>query len=206
MRQRREGQFTSLSSLSPIHFHPSLLWGFFCRRRCCIVGWSLKSAWRTPQALWRCLPWARESRALPATPATTTATTPPVFRVHLEPTQTAPTVTLDRSLGNPKAFLSVLEKCTDTDMFWTTASAHTPANTEEGTSLFCLNMALCVCVPECTACPAGTEPVLGYEYKWWNVLPSNMKTSCFNVGNSKCDNMNGEMIRTQDDVASISAT
>uniref|UniRef100_A0A8C9XZ41 Endosome-lysosome associated apoptosis and autophagy regulator family member 2b n=1 Tax=Sander lucioperca TaxID=283035 RepID=A0A8C9XZ41_SANLU len=43
----------------------------------------------------------------------------------------------------------------------------------------------------CTKCPAGTEPVLGYEYKWWNVLPSNMKTSCFNVGNSKCDDMNG---------------
>lgn len=34
--------------------------------------------------------------------------------------------------------------------------------------------------------------MLGYEYKWWNVLPSNMKTSCFNVGNSKCDDMNGE--------------
>lgn len=47
-------------------------------------------------------------------------------------------------------------------------------------------------VPECKVCPAGTEPVLGYEYKWWNVLPSNMKTSCFNVGNSKCDDMNGE--------------
>ncbi|KAG7244118.1 hypothetical protein INR49_004935 [Caranx melampygus] len=44
----------------------------------------------------------------------------------------------------------------------------------------------------CAECPAGTEPVLGYEYKWWNVLPSNMKTSCFNVGNSKCDDMNGE--------------
>uniref|UniRef100_A0A3Q1KDL3 MRH domain-containing protein n=1 Tax=Anabas testudineus TaxID=64144 RepID=A0A3Q1KDL3_ANATE len=43
----------------------------------------------------------------------------------------------------------------------------------------------------CAECPAGTEPVLGYEYKWWNVLPSSMKTSCFNVGNSKCDNMNG---------------
>uniref|UniRef100_A0A8C7N7L0 Endosome-lysosome associated apoptosis and autophagy regulator family member 2 n=1 Tax=Oncorhynchus kisutch TaxID=8019 RepID=A0A8C7N7L0_ONCKI len=43
----------------------------------------------------------------------------------------------------------------------------------------------------CEECPAGTEPVLGYEYKWWNVLPSNMKTSCFNVGNSKCDDMNG---------------
>ncbi|KAG7264717.1 hypothetical protein CRUP_018817 [Coryphaenoides rupestris] len=40
-------------------------------------------------------------------------------------------------------------------------------------------------------CPAGTEPILGYEYKWWNVLPANIKTSCFNVGNSKCDNMNG---------------
>uniref|UniRef100_A0A8C9U582 Endosome-lysosome associated apoptosis and autophagy regulator family member 2 n=1 Tax=Scleropages formosus TaxID=113540 RepID=A0A8C9U582_SCLFO len=43
----------------------------------------------------------------------------------------------------------------------------------------------------CEKCPAGTEPALGYEYKWWNVLPSNMKTSCFNVGNSKCDDMNG---------------
>ncbi|XP_074533768.1 endosome/lysosome-associated apoptosis and autophagy regulator family member 2 [Halichoeres trimaculatus] len=43
----------------------------------------------------------------------------------------------------------------------------------------------------CKPCPAGTEPTLGYEYKWWNVLPANMKTSCFNVGNSKCDSMNG---------------
>lgn len=44
----------------------------------------------------------------------------------------------------------------------------------------------------CKPCPAGTEPTLGYEYKWWNVLPANMKTSCFNVGNTKCDSMNGE--------------
>uniref|UniRef100_A0ABM5GGW2 Endosome/lysosome-associated apoptosis and autophagy regulator family member 2 isoform X2 n=1 Tax=Pogona vitticeps TaxID=103695 RepID=A0ABM5GGW2_9SAUR len=44
---------------------------------------------------------------------------------------------------------------------------------------------------DCKTCPAGTEPVLGLEYKWWNVLPLNMKTSCFNVGNSKCDGMNG---------------
>ncbi|KAM4619565.1 endosome/lysosome-associated apoptosis and autophagy regulator family member 2-like [Polymixia lowei] len=43
----------------------------------------------------------------------------------------------------------------------------------------------------CRWCPAGTEPTLGYEYKWWNILPANMKTSCFNVGNAKCDNMNG---------------
>uniref|UniRef100_H3AUB7 Endosome-lysosome associated apoptosis and autophagy regulator family member 2 n=1 Tax=Latimeria chalumnae TaxID=7897 RepID=H3AUB7_LATCH len=44
---------------------------------------------------------------------------------------------------------------------------------------------------ECQPCPAGTEPALGFEYKWWNILPANMKTSCFNVGNSKCDEMNG---------------
>uniref|UniRef100_A0A8C2HV17 Si:dkey-153k10.9 n=1 Tax=Cyprinus carpio TaxID=7962 RepID=A0A8C2HV17_CYPCA len=44
---------------------------------------------------------------------------------------------------------------------------------------------------ECQRCPGGTEPSLGYEYKWWNILPKNMKTSCFNVGNSKCDEMNG---------------
>ncbi|XP_078530315.1 endosome/lysosome-associated apoptosis and autophagy regulator family member 2 [Lissotriton helveticus] len=46
-------------------------------------------------------------------------------------------------------------------------------------------------IHECKPCPAGTEPVMGLEYKWWNVLPSNMKTSCFNVANSKCDGMNG---------------
>uniref|UniRef100_A0A7N8WNT3 UPF0577 protein KIAA1324-like n=1 Tax=Mastacembelus armatus TaxID=205130 RepID=A0A7N8WNT3_9TELE len=38
----------------------------------------------------------------------------------------------------------------------------------------------------CTECPAGTEPVLGYTYKWWNVLPLNMKTSCFNVEHHVC--------------------
>ncbi|KAK7892170.1 hypothetical protein WMY93_024133 [Mugilogobius chulae] len=43
----------------------------------------------------------------------------------------------------------------------------------------------------CKKCPAGTEPMPGYEFKWWNVLPPNMKSTCFNVGNSKCDLMNG---------------
>ncbi|XP_057203466.1 endosome/lysosome-associated apoptosis and autophagy regulator family member 2 isoform X1 [Triplophysa rosa] len=46
-------------------------------------------------------------------------------------------------------------------------------------------------VKACQPCPAGTEPVLGYEYKWWNVLPANMKTSCFNVANSKCEGLTG---------------
>ncbi|CAL8368427.1 unnamed protein product [Lota lota] len=26
----------------------------------------------------------------------------------------------------------------------------------------------------CAKCPAGTEPVVGFEYKWWNTMPSNM--------------------------------
>ncbi|XP_059359670.1 endosome/lysosome-associated apoptosis and autophagy regulator 1 [Carassius carassius] len=32
---------------------------------------------------------------------------------------------------------------------------------------------------ECSECPAGTEPVVGFEYKWWNKMPSNMKSSVF---------------------------
>ncbi|XP_078275547.1 endosome/lysosome-associated apoptosis and autophagy regulator family member 2-like [Rhinoraja longicauda] len=43
----------------------------------------------------------------------------------------------------------------------------------------------------CQQCPAATEPEMGFEYKWWNTLPFNMKTSCFNVANTKCDGMNG---------------
>ncbi|CAB1323156.1 unnamed protein product, partial [Coregonus sp. 'balchen'] len=46
-------------------------------------------------------------------------------------------------------------------------------------------------VKACESCPAGTEPAVGYQFKWWNIVPANMKTSCFNVGNSKCDGMNG---------------
>ncbi|KAJ3611954.1 hypothetical protein NHX12_020233, partial [Muraenolepis orangiensis] len=50
-----------------------------------------------------------------------------------------------------------------------------------------------ICVEEAAGAVAlpPSGPVLGYEYKWWNVLPSNMKTSCFNVANAKCDDMNG---------------
>ncbi|XP_026533667.1 UPF0577 protein KIAA1324-like isoform X4 [Notechis scutatus] len=29
----------------------------------------------------------------------------------------------------------------------------------------------------CTNCPVGTEPALGFEYKWWNTLPANMETT-----------------------------
>uniref|UniRef100_A0A671RTS2 UPF0577 protein KIAA1324-like n=1 Tax=Sinocyclocheilus anshuiensis TaxID=1608454 RepID=A0A671RTS2_9TELE len=34
---------------------------------------------------------------------------------------------------------------------------------------------------ECQRCPGGTEPSLGYEYKWWNILPRNMKTMYANA-------------------------
>nr|XP_020018651.1 UPF0577 protein KIAA1324 homolog isoform X2 [Castor canadensis] len=30
---------------------------------------------------------------------------------------------------------------------------------------------------DCTHCPAGTEPAVGFEYKWWNTLPTNMETT-----------------------------
>lgn len=63
---------------------------------------------------------------------------------------------------------------------------------EDGQMRFNYNGLFHVSFLECRPCPAGMEPALGFEYKWWNVLPGNMKTSCFNVGNSKCDGMNGE--------------
>ncbi|XP_040009905.1 endosome/lysosome-associated apoptosis and autophagy regulator 1 [Xiphias gladius] len=31
----------------------------------------------------------------------------------------------------------------------------------------------------CAKCPVGTEPVVGFEYKWWNTMPRNMKSSIF---------------------------
>ncbi|XP_072306191.1 endosome/lysosome-associated apoptosis and autophagy regulator 1 [Eucyclogobius newberryi] len=31
----------------------------------------------------------------------------------------------------------------------------------------------------CDKCPAGTEPLVSYEYKWWNTMPHNMKSSTF---------------------------
>lgn len=32
---------------------------------------------------------------------------------------------------------------------------------------------------DCADCPVGTEPVVGFEYKWWNTMPSNMRSSVF---------------------------
>ncbi|KAM9369366.1 LOW QUALITY PROTEIN: endosome/lysosome-associated apoptosis and autophagy regulator 1 [Phaethornis superciliosus] len=43
----------------------------------------------------------------------------------------------------------------------------------------------------CHSCPAGTEPVLGLEYKWWNVLPPNMETTVLSGINFEYKGMAG---------------
>lgn len=45
--------------------------------------------------------------------------------------------------------------------------------------------------PGCIRCPAGTEPVLGLEYKWWNVLPPNMETTVLSGINFEYKGMAG---------------
>ncbi|KAM4609945.1 endosome/lysosome-associated apoptosis and autophagy regulator 1 [Polymixia lowei] len=39
----------------------------------------------------------------------------------------------------------------------------------------------------CAKCPVGTEPVVGFDYKWWNEMPSNMKSSVVRQGYSTSD-------------------
>lgn len=43
----------------------------------------------------------------------------------------------------------------------------------------------------CKECPVGTEPVLGYEYKWWNRMPSNMKSSVYSNDYSDSERTTG---------------
>uniref|UniRef100_A0ABI7ZL01 MRH domain-containing protein n=1 Tax=Felis catus TaxID=9685 RepID=A0ABI7ZL01_FELCA len=44
---------------------------------------------------------------------------------------------------------------------------------------------------DCTHCPAGTEPAVGFEYKWWNTLPSNMETTVLSGINFEYKGMTG---------------
>ncbi|KAI3356840.1 hypothetical protein L3Q82_003494 [Scortum barcoo] len=45
---------------------------------------------------------------------------------------------------------------------------------------FVTNSSTCEpCDKACTMCPAGTKPAVGFEYKWWNTMPSNMKSLIF---------------------------
>ncbi|XP_025891861.1 UPF0577 protein KIAA1324 homolog [Nothoprocta perdicaria] len=43
----------------------------------------------------------------------------------------------------------------------------------------------------CTPCPPGTEPALGLEYKWWNVLPANMESTVLSGVNFEYKGMAG---------------
>uniref|UniRef100_A0A2K5R730 Endosome-lysosome associated apoptosis and autophagy regulator 1 n=1 Tax=Cebus imitator TaxID=2715852 RepID=A0A2K5R730_CEBIM len=44
---------------------------------------------------------------------------------------------------------------------------------------------------DCTRCPAGTEPAVGFEYKWWNTLPANMETTVLSGINFEYKGMTG---------------
>uniref|UniRef100_A0A2K5DHB2 Endosome-lysosome associated apoptosis and autophagy regulator 1 n=1 Tax=Aotus nancymaae TaxID=37293 RepID=A0A2K5DHB2_AOTNA len=44
---------------------------------------------------------------------------------------------------------------------------------------------------DCTHCPAGTEPAVGFEYKWWNTLPTNMETTVLSGINFEYKGMTG---------------
>ncbi|XP_026518847.1 UPF0577 protein KIAA1324 isoform X3 [Terrapene carolina triunguis] len=43
----------------------------------------------------------------------------------------------------------------------------------------------------CISCAAGTEPALGFEYKWWNTLPANMETTVLSGINFEYKGMAG---------------
>uniref|UniRef100_A0A8C8Z047 Endosome-lysosome associated apoptosis and autophagy regulator 1 n=1 Tax=Prolemur simus TaxID=1328070 RepID=A0A8C8Z047_PROSS len=44
---------------------------------------------------------------------------------------------------------------------------------------------------DCTHCPAGTQPAVGFEYKWWNTLPANMETTVLSGINFEYKGMTG---------------
>lgn len=48
--------------------------------------------------------------------------------------------------------------------------------------------------PDCSHCPAGTEPAVGLEYKWWNTLPTNMETTVLSGINFEYKGMTGKRL------------
>ena len=154
-------------TVSVLVHHPPSLCNF--RRRSYISGLNLKSVWRVWLELSHCLQVEKGSPAPPVTPVSITMTRPPAPHAHL---------------GHILMGRNVLTTLLIYILF---LLVYFPSVT----FVFPNCVFLCVHPTACTQCPAGTEPSLGYEFKWWNILPPNMKTSCFNVGNNKCDNMNG---------------
>lgn len=47
----------------------------------------------------------------------------------------------------------------------------------------------------CSKCPVGTEPVVGFEYKWWNKMPSNMRSFILRPDVGTSGHNAGEMTR-----------
>ncbi|XP_010891663.3 UPF0577 protein KIAA1324 homolog [Esox lucius] len=43
----------------------------------------------------------------------------------------------------------------------------------------------------CAECPVGTEPVVGFEYKWWNKMPDNMRSFVYSREYSDTDRSTG---------------
>lgn len=145
------------------------------RRRSFISGLSLRSVWSVRRELRCCLRVENESPAPLVTLVSIPMTQPPAHPARLGPTLTGWNVRAH--LWIHLVFLSaIFLQFLFAFFFCATLPDYVFSRVHP---------------PACKQCPAGTEPTLGYEYKWWNVLPANMKTSCFNVGNSKCDTMNG---------------
>lgn len=48
----------------------------------------------------------------------------------------------------------------------------------------------------CSKCPVGTEPVVGFEYKWWNTMPSNMKSDISRRDFGNSGQSTGEKLNT----------
>lgn len=149
----------------PLH-HASSLCLF--RRRSCISGSSLRYAWRALVDPSRSLRVENENPAPHVTLVSTTMTRQPAPPAPLGPIPMGQNVLRLRICIERQPYLyGLLNQLNSNRVFH------------------------CTLPTACSQCPAGTEPTLGYEYKWWNVLPANMKASCFNVGNLKCDSMNG---------------
>uniref|UniRef100_A0A671YK37 Endosome-lysosome associated apoptosis and autophagy regulator 1 n=1 Tax=Sparus aurata TaxID=8175 RepID=A0A671YK37_SPAAU len=47
----------------------------------------------------------------------------------------------------------------------------------------------------CSECPVGSEPVVGFEYKWWNTMPKNMRSAVFRREFSDSQQITGETQR-----------
>uniref|UniRef100_A0A8B9LMZ8 Si:ch211-163l21.8 n=1 Tax=Astyanax mexicanus TaxID=7994 RepID=A0A8B9LMZ8_ASTMX len=56
---------------------------------------------------------------------------------------------------------------------------------------------------ECSECPVGTEPVVGFEYKWWNRMPGNMRSSVFSREYSDTQRSTGKKNTYSSDFAKI---